>query len=106
MMTDVDAEYDSQKFFNADNRQEYLSPSTSSTEGVVVMYFDLSSESAVVGNVGKILANTKAYRLKRFNIQFADISYSSSQSENPTFDIYWAGFFNSDTELTTFAAKN
>ncbi len=107
MMTDVDAEYDSKKFFNADNRQEYLSPSTSSTKGVVVMYFDLSSASLVVGDKRKILANTKAYRLKRFNIQFADISYSSSQSENPTFDIYWAGFFNSvDDELTKFAENN
>lgn len=105
MVTEIEKAFDSKKMFNADNKQSYLSPSTSSTDGTVILYFDLSSDAAVIGDTGSAMRNTVAYKLQRFNIQFADISFSSAQTENPKFDIYWAGFFNNVNDLKNYAGS-
>lgn len=100
IVSDKNGNYVDKKLKNADNQQNYLPPYSSTTKGPVVMYYDFCTEK--IGTSEEPLKNTVATLLKRLNIQFADITYSSAQVANPTFEICWAGFFNSLDELRNY----
>ena len=80
------------------NKQKYLVD-----ESVAVLYYDLSTQGF---NTGGILPNTSMFEFQTWQFKFADITYATDQDPAPTYDIYWAGFFNSVSELTTFAASH
>ncbi len=100
VVSDTDGNFDGKKLNNSDNTQNYMEPYNADLKGPVVMYYDFSTEK--IGNQEDPLKNTVKTLLKRLVIQFADIKYSSAQSTNPTFEICWAGFFNSLDELRNY----
>jgi len=83
---------------------------TLSEDGTVgIYYFDLSSNvkfNNADTNSSELLPNTRALHFTTWQIQIPDVTYDATQDPLPTCNFYWAGFFNSVDELTTFAANN
>lgn len=83
---------------NGDNKYSYLEGYESEDETVI--YYNLST--ANIGGKG-MLPNTRVIPFKTWQLRFYDVHYDTAQDSAPTFNLYWAGFFNSVGELTTFA---
>lgn len=86
---------------NGDNKYSYLEGFSDKDDTVI--YYDLST--ANIGGKG-VLPNTKIIPFKTWQLRFYDVHYDSAQGTAPTFNLYWAGFFNSVPELTTFASSH
>lgn len=88
----------------AENRHQTLSEDGEAGTGVY--YIDLSASNVQFKNgtteSNETLPNTRTLHFTTFNLQFRDIVPGSAG----TMDIYWIGFFNSRSELETFAAAH
>lgn len=88
----------------AENRHQTLSEDGEAGTGVY--YIDLSASNVQFKNgtteVNETLPNTRTLHFTTFNLQFRDIVPGTAG----TMDIYWIGFFNSRSELETFAAAH
>lgn len=88
----------------AENRHQTLSEDGEAGTGVY--YIDLSASNVQfknnTTNVNETLPNTRTLHFTTFNLQFRDIVPGTAG----TMDIYWIGFFNSKSELETFAAAH
>lgn len=87
------------KVGKAANQQKYLDESKKSSAEDVVMYYDLSSQQFDTGGLAK---DTGVIPFTTWQIKVVDIVAASA----PEYNIYWAGFFNSVDELTTFASTH
>lgn len=86
---------------HGDNKYSYLEGYDS--EDVTVIYYNLST--ANIGGKG-VLPNTRVIPFKTWQLRFYDVHYDTAQDSAPTFNLYWAGFFNSENELKAFAASH
>lgn len=86
---------------NGDNKYSYLDGYAD--EDDTIIYYDLST--ANIGGKG-VLPNARVIPMKTWQLRFYDVTYASAQSDAPTFNMYWAGFFHNTAELTAFAAAN
>lgn len=86
---------------NGDNKYSYLEGYESEDETVI--YYNLST--ANIGGKG-VLPNTRVIPFKTWQLRFYDVHYDTAQDSAPTFNLYWAGFFNSENELKSFAAAH
>ena len=86
---------------NGDNKYSYLEGYESEDETVI--YYNLST--ANIGGKG-VLPNTRVIPFKTWQLRFYDVHYDTAQASAPTFNLYWAGFFNNVKELEAFAAAN
>lgn len=86
---------------NGDNKYSYLEGYESEDETVI--YYNLST--ANIGGKG-VLPNTRVIPFKTWQLRFYDVHYDTAQDSAPTFNLYWAGFFNSVGELTKFASTH
>ncbi len=86
---------------NGDNKYSYLEGYESEDETVI--YYNLST--ANIGGKG-VLPNTRVIPFKTWQLRFYDVHYDTAQDSAPTFNLYWAGFFNSENELKAFAASH
>lgn len=68
-------------------------------DGNIVNYWDLTSRSFATGGLA---INTSVLYFYTWQLKFADIVATSA----PSFNVYWAGFFNSVSELEAFAAAH
>ena len=82
----------------SNNKQKYLVDND-----LCILYYDLSSQAFATGG---LLPNTRVFEFKTWQFKFADIAYASAQATAPKYNVYWAGFFNSVSELETFAASH
>jgi|GEM_PF-1929618 len=94
---------------NKDNIQTYIEKTIggyaySSTSDVAIMYYNLSNQ--VIGSKSVIIPNTRVVPFNSWQIRFIDVNYAADQDSAPTYDVYWAGFFNSVNELEEFAASH
>lgn len=94
---------------NGDNKQSYVEETIggynySSTSDVAIMYYNLSSQ--VIGSKSVIIPNTRVVPFNSWQIRFFDVNYAANRDSAPTYDVYWAGFFNSVNELKEFAASH
>lgn len=97
---DLPAEKWVDKIGNNDTSHKFLSSGTNeSDEDVDVVYYDLSS--SVVGSNG-VIANTRVIPFCSWQVRILNVVDDAA----PTYDVYWAGFFNSVAELTTFASSH
>lgn len=74
-----------------------------------IYYFDLSSDAKFKNNTTsatEVLPNTRTLHFTGWQLQIPDVVYDAAQDPLPTCRIYWAGFFNSVSELEAFAAAN
>ena len=80
------------------------------TDTYGIYYFDLSSSSITFkygdGSSRTQLPNSRTLHFTTWQIQIPDVKFDAAQDPLPTCNIYWAGFFNSVTELTSFAASH
>lgn len=87
-----------------ENRHQTLSEDGEAGTGVY--YIDLSASNVQFKNgtteSNETLPNTRTLHFTTFNLQFRDIVPGTAG----TMDIYWIGFFNSRSELETFAAAH
>ncbi len=86
---------------NGNNKYTFLSSADEAAD-VSVFYYDLSSQTFGTSSA----RNTMLLPFVTWQIKFADIQYASAQDSAPTYDIYWAGFFNSVSELEAFATAH
>lgn len=85
------------KIGNNDTSHKFLSSrSNASDKDVDVVYYDLSSSG--VGSNG-VIANTRVIPFCSWQIRILDVVADAA----PTYDVYWAGFFNSVNDLAAFA---
>lgn len=74
-----------------------------------IYYFDLSKNAKFKNgttSVTELLPNTRTLHFTGWQLQIPDVTYDATQDPLPTCNIYWAGFFNSVSELEAFAAAN
>ena len=80
------------------------------TDTYGIYYFDLSSSSITFkygdGSSRTQLPNSRTLHFTTWQIQIPDVKFDVAQDPLPTCNIYWAGFFNSRSELEAFAAAN
>ena len=86
---------------NGNNKYTFLSSADEAAD-VSVLYYNLSGQTFAT----KSAPNTMILPFKTWQFKFADIQYASAQVSAPTYDVYWAGFFNSVSELEAFAAAH
>ena len=84
------------------NKQNYYSGEVggytySSSSDVAIIYYNLQSQSFATGGVAK---NTQMMAFQTWQLKVADVVADSA----PTYNVYWAGFFNNVDELAAFAA--
>lgn len=94
------------KFFDSTTSKSTLSETE--TEGIY--YFDLSNGSITFkygdGSNRSALPNTRTLHFTTWQLQIPDVTFTETQDPLPTCKFYWAGFFNSVDELTTFASSH
>ena len=101
-------------FIGRDMPVKYTGNSTSKTtlsedETTGIYYFDLSKDAKFKNNstsVTELLPNTRTLHFTGWQLQIPDVKFNEAQDPLPTCDIYWAGFFNSRSELEAFAAAH
>lgn len=74
----------------------------------VVYYFDLTEQKLKNGqksNAWELVPDSRALRFYGWQVQVPDIFVAKGKPV-PTYDVYWAGFFNSVDELNTFIQNN
>ena len=101
-------------FIGRDMPVKYTGNSTSKTtlsedSTTGIYYFDLSKDAKFKNNttnVTELLPNTRTLHFTGWQLQIPDVKFNEAQDPLPTCDIYWAGFFNSKSELEAFAASH
>lgn len=101
-------------FVGRDMPVKYTGQSTSKTtlsedETTGIYYFDLSKDAKFKNNTTnetELLPNTRTLHFTGWQLQIPDVKYDAAQYPLPTCNIYWAGFFNSRSELEAFAAAH
>ena len=76
-------------------------------DNTVVYYFDLTTQNLRNGTISntnnwELVPDSRALKFYGWQVQVPDIVAESA----PTYDVYWAGFFNSKAELETFIQNN
>ena len=86
------------------------SKKTLSEDGTVgIYYFDLSGDAKFKnGSTEETepMPNSRTLHFTTWQLQIPDVVFSETQEPLPTCDFYWAGFFNSVSELESFAAAH
>ena len=86
------------------------SNTTLSEDGSVgVYYFDLSNNAKFKNgstSATEVMPNSRTLHFTTWQLQIPDVKFDAAQDPLPACDFYWAGFFNSVSELETFAAAH
>ena len=96
------------RYFGNIGNTNYPKYSIAVDDNTVVYYFDLATQNLKNGNnkdSWELVPDSRALKFYGWQVQVPDI-VADVAGPAPTYDVYWAGFFNSKAELETFIQNN